>query len=171
MLVFPQLQITPVFKIFLIMYYIIFQGVINLQVQVQITACLSVVLVLLFNLTWMPCRGTESALEALAGTKRSSSILYLLGKIFSISTRSLKFTRKPQQAAIFLKILSDFYQQGRSLTIVLMLFFKKLKLCMNFIWKSICWGATANWTVSFLFTISMTGEKRDILIQLHGIRS
>lgn len=52
---FSQLQITPVFKIFLIMYYIIFQGVINLQLQVQIIVCLSVVhyaaLVFLSNLT------------------------------------------------------------------------------------------------------------------------
>lgn len=52
---FLQLKLASGFKIFLIMYFIIFQEVINLQVQVQIIICLSMVhyaaLVLLFNLT------------------------------------------------------------------------------------------------------------------------
>lgn len=71
MQVFLQLQLAPVFKMFLRMYFIIFQEIINLQVQVQIIVCLSMVhyaaLVLLFSLTRMPCRGSESALETQAG--------------------------------------------------------------------------------------------------------
>lgn len=179
MQVFLQLQLVPVLKIFLMMYFIIFQGVINLQLQVQIIIHLSMVhyaaLVLLFNLTWVPCRGPDSALDTLTGGLKEVATYCMCWERSSASPLgACKSVKSPNNQQSSLKS----YQTLTCKVGVPWLYscyFLKLKRKVFYrqfhMKKSVSQGTAARWTVSSLSTFNMIDRKRNIVIRLYGTRS